>query len=194
MGWFSKRRSEAKAQGSEAGQLARELIYGEFALTQFYTEGKFFQPDGFFSDPYVVGFLHGYLVTMADVCSARRGKHWTQQEGTEFMLSAMEEIVGSEQMMAFVGEPRRCKDNEKYKESYFAANTLIKAIFATSSLTSENHLVKEANTLINERGNFLVEMFPEPRNGDFLAWAVTEISIRRHIQSVYLTHIPQVIR
>lgn len=187
MGWFSKKTSEAKVQGSESGRLARELINGEFMLTPFYGDGKFSHPDGFYQDPYVVGFLHGYLVAMADICSAKRGKHWTQQEATEFMLSAMEEAVGSKNLREFIGEPRRCQSIKEYKDAYFAANTLLKALFATSSIVLEkNSLIFEANKLIEKRKKFLEEMFPNPRKGDLLGWAVKEISITEHIKSTYL--------
>lgn len=186
MGCFSKKASEAKVQGSEAGQLARDLLHGEFMLTSFYDDGKFSQPIGFFQDPYVVGFLHGYIVAMADVCSARRGRHWTQKEATEFILSGMEAAVGSKQMVEFIEEPRKCKDNQDYKDAYLAANTCIKAIFATPALSDDNHLVVEAKNLIEERKSFLAEFFPNPRRGDLLAWAIQEISIKKHIKSTYL--------
>lgn len=186
MGWFSKKPSEAKLQGAEAGQLAKLQVCEEFILTEYYSNGIFNPPPGFFKDPYIVGFLHGYTVTMADVSSARRRKEWTQQEATEFMISAMEKIVGPQNLNSFIGEPRKCQNLEEYKDAYFAANTLIKSIFASSALTEENTLVREANNLIEERRQFLSETFSNSPKGEILAWGIKEISIKRHIQSVYL--------
>lgn len=186
MGWFSKKVSHAKILGSEAGQLVRTQIQEEFKLTEFCSNGEFSEPTGFFRDPYVVGFVHGYLVTMADVGSAKRGKHWTEGEKTEFMVSATEEVVGSEGLRAFIGLPRKYNDHEGYKDAYLAANTLIKSIFARAALTDVNHFVSEANILIKERKESLNELLPTAREGDFLTWAVQEISINRHIRSVYL--------
>lgn len=103
------------------------------------------------------------------------------------MLSAMEEAVGSKNLREFIGEPRRCQSIKEYKDAYFAANTLLKALFATSSIVLEkNSLIFEANKLIEKRKKFLEEMFPNSRKGDLLGWAVKEISITEHIKSTYL--------
>ena len=186
MGWFSKKISDAEILGSDAGQLARTSVLGEFALTEYHSGGKFTQPSGFFRDPYIVGFLHGYLVTMADVGSATRKKRWTQEEASEFMISAMEAAVGSENVYDFISETRKCKDSVKYKDAYFSANTLIKAIFANGALANDNSLVCEAKILVEERKMFLAEIIPNAGKIDFLSWAIQEISINRHIRLSYL--------
>lgn len=186
MGWFRKKINQANILGVEAGQLAKSQIHQEFSLNNLQDNEVFNPPSGFFKDPYIVGFVHGYIATMADVGSAKRGKRWNEQEAREFMLSAMEEVVGPQELKSFIGEPRRCQNIKEYKEAYFSANTLIKAIFSPLGLTDENPLVREANKVVEERKQFLLEMFPNLRKGEILAWGIKEISISRHIQAVYL--------
>jgi hypothetical protein len=130
MGWFGKAPSEAKIVGIEAGQTAKAQIMMPFSLTSFIEAGDFFPPLGFFSNPYVVGFLQGMITTLADVGSARRRKGWSETEKQELMLAAIEAIVGPSNLREFVAQPRKCKDTQEYKNSYFAANTYIKAIYA----------------------------------------------------------------
>lgn len=187
MGWFSKKPSEAKIVGTEAGKTAKTQVLMPFALTSVLDGGEFNPPSGFFSDPYVVGFLQGMIITLADVGSARRRKVWSETEKQELMLAAIEAIVGPSDMREFIAQPRRYKDNQEYKDAYVSANTYVKAIYASKTLTADNPVVIEATKLIEERKSFLVESFPEGGEKEFFIWAVPQVSIERHIQTTYLS-------
>lgn len=186
-GWFNRNPSEAKTKGSEAGRLARNQVEGEFVISDYVENGEFTHPTGFFSDPYIVGFIHGYIIILADVSSAARGKMWTQNEANEFVLSAVEAAVGSDNVGEFIKGPRKYKDSSEYNSAYLAANTMVKALYASSALDSENVFVKEANSLIEERKEYVAETFPKSRKGEVIAWAVKEITIKRHIHQRYLS-------
>lgn len=185
LGWFSRKPSEAKSKGSEAGRLVRNQIAGEFVFSDYIENGKFSYPPGFLSDPYIVGFIHGYIIILADVSSAARGKMWSKNEANEFVLSAVEAAVGSDSVGEFIKGPRKYKDSSEYNSAYLAANTMVKALYASSALDSENALVKEANSLIEERKEYVSEAFPESRKGEIIAWAIKEITIKQHIHQRY---------
>lgn len=187
MGWFSRKQSEAKIVGAEAGQTAKAQIVIPFNLTKFFEGGKFSPPLGFFRDPYVVGFLHSMVTTLGDVGSAKRRKRWSETEKQELMLAAVEAIVGPSEIRGFIAQPRKHQDTQDYKDACLAANTFIKAIYAYKALTADNPVVVEATKLIEERKGFLVEMFPEGGDKEFLIWAVPEVSITRHIEETYLS-------
>jgi len=188
MGWFSGKKSQATSAGIEAGQTARAQIVMGFILSEYMENGKFVPPAGLFGDPYVVGFLHGMIVTLADVGSAKLGKSWSIIEQQQFMLAAIEEIVGASEVREFVALPRKYKDTLEYKNAYFAANTYIKAIYAGGALTASNSVVIEATKLIEERRGFLKETFPERDDRGYLVWAIPEVSIERHIRATYLNN------
>lgn len=186
-GWFSKKPSEAKAKGSEAGRFVRAQIEGEFVLSDYIENGELSHPTGFLSDPYIVGFIHGYIIILADVSSAARGKTWSQSEANEFVLSAVETAVGSGSVGEFIKGPRKYKDSSEYNSAYLAANTMVKALYASSALDGDNVLVKKANSLIEDRKEYVAEAFPKSRKGEVIAWAVKEITIKQHIHQRYLS-------
>lgn len=188
MGWFSRKKSEAKIVGAKAGQTAKAQIVRPFNLTKFFEGGEFSPPLGFFHDPYVVGFLQSMITTLGDVGSAQRGKSWSETEKQELMLAAIEAIVAPSEIREFIAQPRKHQDTQDYKDAYLAANTYVKAIYAYNVLTTDNPVVVEATKLVEERKGFLVEMFPEGGDKEFLVWAVPEVSIMRHIEETYLNN------
>lgn len=186
MGWFSKKPSEAKVKGSEAGLLVLNQIQSEFTFSSYMENGNFRHPPGFLVDPYIVGFIHGYIIVLADVSSAARGRTWLQNEANEFVLSAVESALGADNINDFIKKPREYRNEEDYKSGYLAANTLIKALYAPSALDPEMPVVKEANKLIEERKESFTEFFSKSNTGEILAWAIKEITIKLHIEKKYL--------
>lgn len=186
MGWFSRKPSEAKAKGSEAGLLVRNQIQSEFTLSPYVENGNFTHPPGFLVDPYIVGFIHGYITILADVSSAARGKRWLQNEANEFVFSAMEATLGASNISDFIQRPREYRNNDNYNSGYFAANTMVKALYASSALDSEIPVVREANKLIEERANYVAEFFSSSQKGEILSWAIKELTIKHHIEKNYL--------
>lgn len=186
MGWFSKKPSEAKVKGSEAGLLVLNQIQSEFTFSSHMENGNFRHPPGFLVDPYIVGFIHGYIIVLADVSSAARGRAWLQNEANEFVLSAVESALGANNISEFIKKPREYKNKDDYNFGYLAANTLVKALYAPSALDPEMPIIKEANKLVEERKDSVADLFSKSNNGEILAWAIKETTIKRHIEKNYL--------
>lgn len=110
LGWFSKKPSEAKVKGSEAGLLVLNQIQSEFTFSSYMENGNFRHPPGFLADPYIVGFIHGYIIVLADVSSAARGRTWLQNEANEFFLSAVESALGADNISDFIKKPREYRN------------------------------------------------------------------------------------
>lgn len=47
-------------------------------------------------------------------------------------------------------------------------------------------VVKEANKLMEEKKESVAEFFSKSNNGEILAWAIKETTIKRHIEKKYL--------
>ena len=188
MGWFSKKPSQAKMIGTEAGQTARAQVFIPIDLGKLFSGQS--TPEGLFEDPYVVGFLMGMVYALGDRATGRRGKSFSETEKPEFMLASIEAIVGFESRAEFISMVKKSSSSEQYEEGRSSSRALIIATYAYPAVLEEHKagraaVVHDALKEIERRKGFLLESYPDWRDKELLMWAIPEVSINRHLSAQY---------
>ena len=184
MGWFSKKPSQAALIGTDAGETARAQLFIPINLSNPFT------PEGLLEDPYVVGFLMGMVYGLADFATARRGKSFSETEKNEFLMAAIEAIVGHERSAGYVSVVRKSNFSKEYEEGRSSGRALILATYAYPALLEEQKagradVVQGALKEIEERRDFVLEVNPDWGDKELLMWAIPEVSINRHLSAKY---------
>ncbi|WP_435230648.1 hypothetical protein ACMAZE_01265 [Pseudopelagicola sp. nBUS_20] len=188
MGWFSKKPSQATIIGKEAGKTARAQVLIPINASIAFS-GKS-PPVDLFYDTYVCGFLMGMIYALADLSTARRGKLFSGSEKLEFMMAAIESIVGRERNARYISDLRTTSSSEDYEQGRSAGRALLLATYAYPALLEEfkagkASIVHDALKVIEERQGFLHDIYPDWGDKEKLIWGIPEVSINRHVAEKY---------
>ena len=176
MGIFSKIRKPSIAErlGKEAGELAFNQVKIPFALTDYLNDVVFNPPKGFFDDLYIKGYCTSFITSMADVGSAKRGRHWSQTEKQSFIISAFTSLVGVSNISSFMSGARENSLDANHQLGSLHANTQIKLLFAKNSLDLTEAIFADA-----------IELSESSDLYD-LGTAFNKLTICQYIESEYL--------
>ena len=163
MGWFKKKDGIASIQkaGTEAGELTEHEIKNPFILSRFHESGRITLPKDFFKDPYIIGFCIASIVFLADGFTAKRKIEMKEDEKQAFMLSAIGQLVGAEEVAGFLSNHRSMGDHSELAKGKKSGRALMISIAIPSAFTQAvdqtDPFVLEAVRLSKERELFVEE-------------------------------------
>jgi hypothetical protein len=105
-------------------------------------------------------------------------------------MAAIKAIVGLERSVGYVSVVRTSSSSKQYEEGRSSGRALILATYAYRALLEEHKagradVVQCALKKIEDRRDFVLEVYPDWGDKELLMWAIPEVSINRYLSTKY---------
>lgn len=159
-----------------------------FMFSEFFDlkSGVFTPPNGFWKDPYILGFSHamtGYFIHFDF-----NGKSIENQKRGEIIIYTFQNLCGDEwrEIVTAANDYAVQKNNSDFQRAYNDASTLVGVIYGILNPKDEDPILVEAKKLAPTLEKGMAGMSESVRPGDALVAAVSMLTIEKHVRTKYL--------